>query len=111
MLNSQAREIERLKEIVNDAVRDVSTQRISSFQTFKNLVSNETIVEELNEIHLEWEDASLTLEEYRQGAKDLEEGVVALENLVKEIETTIPSKKDFTFIIGFNMLTHVFTHH
>lgn len=77
--------------MLKNAVRGSGTQHIKTVQQFDDISATvETVVEKVNEYLLEWEDSSMTLEEYRRGADDLEEYVGTLEKTVAEMEKQMP---------------------
>lgn len=79
--------------MLKNAVRSTGTQHISSIQYFDNIIATEgTVVENVNKFLVEWEDSTLTLEEYRRGTSDVERTVENLEKLVADIESKIPGE-------------------
>ncbi|GIX91800.1 hypothetical protein CDAR_5232 [Caerostris darwini] len=91
MLENQATQLQNIKDVLNNAVRTNGDQYITAFQTFNKLHSiQEASVKIEQTTYVEWEDADLTLEQYRQGTEQLEARVTELETLVGDIQKVIP---------------------
>ncbi|GFU28090.1 uncharacterized protein TNCV_3154011 [Trichonephila clavipes] len=90
-LEDQAKQVQEIKDILKNAVRTTGDQHITASQKFDNLRTNkEAAINLEKELHVEWNNTDLTLEQYKIGTENLEKSVAELEKLVEEIEKVIP---------------------